>query len=161
MSTNPPRDEDDSTPDDTDRRSRLGLRTIVDALASAVEQTVADDRIAVHGDVSWGRIDDAESRRSLADRPSRSRSPSVHTGIPQRCALDSRLDDGAFVVTADVRDVDREALSVGLHPRSDEFVIAEAGRTIGRVHLPWSDVDVADARMRNGVLTVRFVPGDA
>jgi HSP20 family molecular chaperone IbpA len=113
-----------------------------------------------------------EDAKRSSRGPPRSRPPAQRTRVNQRqrtddqersrartpesadCLIDTRLDDGEFVVIADLPGADRDDLTAGIDPRTNELVIRKTGTTVGRVELPWTSSEMQKAWFKNGVLEV-------
>lgn len=101
-------------------------------------------------------------RRGFGNRESngRTRTKRIRVSVPDDCLIETRLEEGAFVVTADVVGTDPEALSVYVDHAANDLLIREGGEVLERVALPWSPVEAGEGRLNNGVLEVRLRPDD-
>jgi HSP20 family molecular chaperone IbpA len=70
------------------------------------------------------------------------------------CLIDTRLDDGEFVVVADLPGANKDDLTAGINPRTNELVIKKTDTTVGRVELPWTSSEMRKAWFKNGILEV-------
>ena len=132
------------------RRQRHDHRTPLDfeiSIRSALESTI-DDR----------------QRSRLGRTPDRPRSRWTTDGVRQRETdsrgasaeeynLTSRRRDDELLVTADVAGVDEDEITAGF--RGDELVVRIDSDELARVEVPWAN-RTAEARVRNGILTVRI-----
>lgn len=160
-------DRDDERPRDRTRREDdrgfgFGIGAGIRALRDLLENSV--DR---RGSRSWHP--DRRSRRRKRYVPERSgereaggrtRTKRIRVTGPDVAPIDTRRADGAFVVTADVVGIDPGDLSVCVDHGADDLVLAEDGRVVERVDLPWRSVDATDVRLNNGVLEVRLRPSE-
>jgi HSP20 family molecular chaperone IbpA len=76
------------------------------------------------------------------------------------CLIDTRLDDDEFVVVADLPGANKDDLTVGINPRTNELVIKKIGTTVGRVELPWTSSEIPKAWFKNGILEVYIRSND-
>lgn len=74
--------------------------------------------------------------------------------------VDVREADDAVLVVADLPDVERDDLTVGLADGRSVLVIRVDGRPIERIELPWP-VDAVEPRLHHGVLEIRITPAEA
>ena len=132
------------------RRQRRPHRTPLDfeiSIRSALDSTIDDRR-----------------RTRLGRTPDRPRSRWTTDGVRQRETgsrgasvdeynLTSRRRDDELLVTADVAGVDEDEITAGF--RGDELVVQIGGSDLARVEVPWEQ-RTAEARVRNGILTVRI-----
>lgn len=77
------------------------------------------------------------------------------------CLIDTRLDDGEFVVVADLPGATKEDLTAGINPETNELVIKKTSTTVGRVELPWTSSEMRNAWFKNGILEVYIRSNDA
>lgn len=75
------------------------------------------------------------------------------------CLIDTRLDDGEFVVVADLPGATKDDLTAGINPSTNELIIKKTDTTVGRVELPWTSSEMRKAWFKNGVLEV-YVQSD-
>ena len=167
-------DEDDAPPsrsDDEEANSsgfhlEAGLRPLKDLLGNLVEISVTDAPPPSEETTDWSSVDDESSRQSVdkssrptdRERTSRSRTKRRHASPSDGHLVDTRREDGEFIVTADIPNASRDDLSVGIDPRTNELVIGVAGTALERVDPPWRSVEATKVWFNNGVLEVRLRP---
>ena len=169
----PPNDGDEATaddpPGDADDRSgsrgfhlEAGLRPLKDLLGNLVEVTVTDAPPPPDETADWSSVEDS-SRRPLDESD---RTPPAERPSPDRSSadaeylVDTRRENGEFVVTADVPGASKSDLSVGIDPRTNELVIGVDGTVVERVDPPWRSVEASKVWFNNGVLEVGLRPTD-
>lgn len=72
--------------------------------------------------------------------------------------VDTYRTDSELVVVADLPHVDKDDVSVGLHRRTNDLVIAVDGQVIERVAVPWPRVLSTRVTFNNGVLEIHLAP---
>jgi len=75
--------------------------------------------------------------------------------------IDTRLDGDEFVVVADLPGANKDDLTAGINPETNELVIKKTDTTVGRVELPWASSEMQKAWFKNGVLEVYIRSDDA
>jgi HSP20 family molecular chaperone IbpA len=162
--------KDENEREDDERDTSIRNRQQTDpSLATAIESSLqAGLRSLSEG---LGNIVGEDAKRSSRGPP-RSRPPTQRTQANQKqrrdsserkrarksestdCLIDTRLDDGEFVVVADLPGANKDDLTSGINPRTNELVIKKTGTTVGRVELPWTSSEMRKAWFKNGVLEV-------
>ncbi len=150
----------DDRSDDTDdeRRGfhlRVGLRAISDILGDLVEVEATRDS-PPEPSVEWDDVDDDD----LDAATGRERTKRLGTSTTDRCLVDTRFEDGAFVVHADVPGAEKSDVTVGLDPHTDQLVVGVHDDVVARIDVPWSAAEATDVWFNNGVLSVRLRPDD-
>lgn len=102
------------------------------------------------------------ARRGSGNRESngRTRTKRIRVTGPDDCLTETRREEGAFVVAADVIGTDPGDLSVYVDHGANDLLILEGGRLLDRVALPWRSVEPSEGRLNNGVLEVHLRPAD-
>lgn len=99
------------------------------------------------------------SARSDVDAVKRTVRPRVEkqstNPVADRVVVTSRRYDDEVLVVADVSDIDRDSITIGMSDTT--LVVAVEGQVIERIDAPWSSVTTA-AHIANDVLTVRIEP---
>lgn len=161
-------DRDDERLRDRTRRGDdpgfgLGIGAGIRALRDLLDNSV--DRGASR---SWHPNSRPQRRKRFvagrsAERGSgnRTRTKRIRVPGPDAAPIDTRRADGAFVVTADVVEIDPGDLSVCIDHGAADLVLADDDRVVERVDLPWRSVDATDVRLNNGVLKVRLRPSES
>lgn len=160
-------DDDDEKPESSGFRLEAGLRPLSDVLGGLFEVTVTDappptettDRSSAD-DETARRFGDDSRRSADRDRTDRPRKKRRRTAPSEAYLIDTRREDGEFVVTVDIPGADRDDLSIGLDPRTNELVIGVRGTVLERVDPPWRSVEATRASFNNGVLEVRLRPAE-
>ncbi|WP_254765724.1 Hsp20/alpha crystallin family protein [Salinilacihabitans rarus] len=172
MVDDPPDDPPDEPTDD--RRDGNWIASLLDALErldrySSSEHRGRGRRFDYDVSIRTGldAIDDRRrdpeeggppGRRPSGTRPSApERGSSGRTASADRYNLTTRRHGDELLVTADVAGVDPDDVTVGFD--DDVLVVAVEDRPLERVDLPWEG-STAEARVNNGVLTVRARPAD-
>ncbi|THE63541.1 Hsp20/alpha crystallin family protein [Salinadaptatus halalkaliphilus] len=124
-------------------RSTLEFDVSIRSIADALEESADRER---------SRRDTDATGRGRERQKRRRRGPTVSNHH-----LSARHRDDELLVTADVAGADPDAVTVGFSDST--LVVAVAGRELERVEVPWT-ARTAEARLRNGVLTVRVEPDD-
>ncbi|ADB59541.1 hypothetical protein Htur_0643 [Haloterrigena turkmenica DSM 5511] len=161
----PPSRSDDEETDPSGFHLDAGLRPLRDLLGHLVEVTVTDSPPPSEETTDWSSVDDDSSGRSVSE-PSqpvdhdtnRPRKRRRRTSPSDGYLVDTRREDGEFVVTADIPDASRDDLSIGIDPRTNELVIGVAGTALERIDPPWRSVEATKVWFNNGVLEVRLRP---
>lgn len=151
---------------DTSRRNRQQTDP---SLATAIESSLQEGLRSLSEGL--GNLVGEDAKRSSRGPP-RSRPPTQRTQANQKqrtdsterkqarksesteCLIDTRLDDGEFVVVADLPGANKDDLAAGINPRTNELVIKKIGTTVGRVELPWTSSEMQKAWFKNGILEV-------
>lgn len=168
MSDENPPDPPDEPIDD--RRDGNWIASLLDALERLDRYSSSEHRgrgrrfdydvsIRTGLDAIDDRRRDPDEGRPPGRRPSGTRpsSPAREAPNADRYNLTTRRHGDELLVTADVAGVDPDDVTVGLD--DDVLVVAVEGRPLERVDLPW-DESTTEARVNNGVLTVRARPAD-
>jgi HSP20 family molecular chaperone IbpA len=159
--------KDENEREDSERNTSVRNRQQTDpSLATAIESSLqAGLRSLSEG---LGSIVGEDAKRS-SKGPPRSRPPTEAnqkqpTDSSERkrtrksesidCLIDTRLDDSEFVIVADLPGANKDDLTAGINPRTNELVIKKTGTTVGRVELPWTSSEMQKAWFKNGVLEV-------
>ncbi|WP_293031406.1 gas vesicle protein GvpH [Natronococcus sp.] len=104
------------------------------------------------------------TRRTEANRKQRtdsSRRKRARKSESTECLIDTRLDGDEFVVVADLPGANKDDLTAGINPETNELVIKKTDTTVGRVELPWASSEMQKAWFKNGVLEVYIRSDDA
>lgn len=72
--------------------------------------------------------------------------------------FDTRLEDGEFVVAADIPGATKDDLSVGIRRRTNVLVVSLEGTVLERIDIPWASPEATRVWLNNGVLVVRLQP---
>lgn len=171
----PGEDDDDSDrpPDDEQTDSNgfhleAGLRPLSDILGNLFEVTVTDvppppseptDQSAPE-DETRRRFEDEPQQSPDHDRTSRPRTKRRRAPSSDEYLIDTRREDGEFVVTADIPGANVDDLSVGIDPVTNELVIGLNGSVLDRVDPPWRSIEATRVRFRNSILEVRLRPDE-
>jgi HSP20 family molecular chaperone IbpA len=162
--------KDESEREDHERdRSVHNRRQTEPSLARAIESSLQAGLQSLSEGL--GNVVGEDAKRSSRGPP-RSRPPTQRTQANQKqrtdsserkrarkyestdCLIDTRRDDGEFVVVADLPGATKDDLTAGIDPRTNELVIKKTGTAVGRVELPWSSSEVQKAWFKNGILEV-------
>ena len=162
----PPSRSDDDEADSSGFHLEAGLRPLRDLLGNLVEVSVTDAPPPSEESTDWSTVDDESSRRSVGeprrstnrDRTNRARKKRQRTSPSDEYLIDTRREDGEFVVTADIPGASKDDLSVGIDPWTSELVISLGGTVLERVDPPWHSVEATKVWFNNGVLEVRLRP---
>lgn len=166
MSENDTEDQNEpktEEPEADDRPRGLGLEACVQRLSDLLgwlfEVSVTEspppsaETIAETATDEGARDDQQREASSGANRPKRVRKTRAETYL-----LDTRFEDDAFVVIADIPGASQEDLSVGINHITYKLVIKKDGRVFERVSLPWYPVEVTRVWYNNGILDIRVRP---
>lgn len=171
----PDEDDADSNPSDDERTERngfhleAGLRPLSDLLGSLVDVTVTDapppstdstPRSEANDDPP-GELEDQPDQPADREQTSRPRTVRRRASVPDEYLIDTRREDGEFVVTADLPGVSVDDLSIGIDSRSNRLVIDAADTVLEPVDLPWRSVEATRVQFNNGVLEVRLRPTES
>jgi HSP20 family molecular chaperone IbpA len=168
--------KDENEREDSERDASVRNRQQTDpSLATAIESSLqAGLRSLSEG---LGNLVGEDAKRSSRGPP-RSRPPTQRTQANRKqrtdsserkrarksesteCLIDTRLDDGEFIVVADLPGAHKDDLTAGINPRTNELVIKKTGTTVGRVELPWTSSEMRKAWFKNGVLEVYIQSDD-
>ncbi|MDG5818711.1 Hsp20/alpha crystallin family protein [Natronococcus sp. A-GB7] len=162
--------KDENERDDSERKAPVRDNQQRDpSLATAIESSLQAGLRSLSEGLE--KVVGEDAKRSSRGPP-RSRPPARRTRANQRqrtddqersrartsgstdCLIDTRRDDGEFVVIADLPGADKDDLTAGIDPRTNELVIRKTGTTVGRVELPWTSSEMQKAWFKNGVLEV-------
>lgn len=163
------RDErDDPEPGEcgTEDRSRgfrleAGLRPLSSLLGNLIEVNVSESPPPPEDPVDWAAVDEnggEQQRRD--DRLERKRTKRIRKAESDDYLIDTRFDDDEFIVTADIPGVNKDELSVGINPETNNLVISKEGTVIESVDLPWESPEATCVWFNNGVLEVRLRPSE-
>lgn len=172
MSDDPSDDgEDESSDRPPDERTNssgfrleAGLRPLSDILGTLFEVSVTDAPPPPTEPTDRSLADDETPRRSEADsqrpvdreRTDRPRKKRQRTSPSDGYLIDTRRENGEFVVTADIPGASVDDLSIGIDSRTNELVIGMAGSVLERIEPPWRSSEATRVRFNNGVLEVRL-----
>lgn len=161
--------EDDPTePDDGDEESReqprargfhleAGLRSLTGLLGDLLEASAEKSRPPPDQPVDWSTVDNDYRGPQRRDTPaSRSRRSRRRGDDSDSSLVETRIEDDEFVVHADIPGATKDALSVGINPRTNDLVIGQNDRVIARVDIPWASHEATNVWFNNGVLEVRI-----
>lgn len=161
-------DDDTNDRDDPEReesggedRSRgfhleAGLRSLSSLLGDLIEVNVNESPPPPAESVDWSNVDESEGEQRSDDRSRRKRTVRVRKAESEECLIDTHFDDDEFVVTADVRGTNKDELSVGIDPKTNDLVIGKDGSVLARVPLPWQSPETTNVWFNNGILEVRM-----
>lgn len=161
-----------------DRDDRTG-RGILDVIRHVVETLQEIEREEEHSGRGVGRAsrdrvrtDYGFSARIGSERERENRSGTdarTDTSEPEYI-VEVRHADDEMVVTADLPDVEREELVVGVDPDTNALVIAvsraddraggRADEVVERIPLSWDAISVADTSFNNGIFEIRLQPAE-
>lgn len=110
--------------------------------------------------LSVGTLDAAVGRSGTADRSGDSTGERTEVAEETYATAVQPAEEGV-VVTADLPEVDPEALSAGVRSASRTLLIADDERLLTRVSLDRGDLAIGDATYNNGVLELRLRPTDS
>lgn len=153
--------DDDRAPDrDRDREQPSGLfgviRHVLGSLVDAERSGGRDVRGTGRRSGRRYSIEYGFSGR-VGERPPGTAS---RAGADADYLVDVREADDAVLVVADLPDVERDDLAVGLADGRSVLVIRVDGRPIEQIELPWP-VDAVEPRLHHGVLEIRITPAEA
>lgn len=133
------------------------MRAIADVLSAFVD---ADARTAPQADRPVERndadADEATSEWTGSDRDARA----LRTVAADHYLVDTRFEDGTFVIAVDIPDAEAAEVSAGIDPMDDQLVIGERDAVVALVDLPWSTPEATGVWFNNGVLEVHLRPAD-
>ncbi|MFU8869385.1 gas vesicle protein GvpH [Natronococcus sp.] len=129
---------------------QAGLRS----LSEGLEKVVGEDAKRSSRGPPRSRPPTRRTRTDREQRTNEQERTRARTSRSTECLIDTRRDDGEFVVIADLPGADKDDLTAGIDPRTNELVIRKTNTTVGRVELPWSSPEMQTAWFKNGVLEV-------
>lgn len=168
--------KDENEPEDSERNTSRDNQQTDSSLATAIESSLqAGLRSLSEG---LGNLVGEDAKRSSKgpprSRPSMRRTPAnrkqrtdsskqkqTRKSESEEWLIDTRLDDDEFVVVADLPGANKDDLTAGINPGTNELVIKKAGTTVGRVEVPWTSPEMQKAWFKNGILEVYIRSDDA